>query len=143
MHISLAGSWPSCICHTNMLNAHAYRPTPSLSRFKSLFNSQRRQLLFVGGLTSQQHAQGRICEDSFTCCHTETEAADQTFYLTQSQYTHTGPTSPITDPIMPGAWQGSHCSAHFKVTAWFDSTRKNPCASGIRTPDLTLSGRTP
>ena len=50
-------------------------------------------LLFVGCLTSQQHAsvsQGRICEDNFTCCHTEIEVADQTFHLTQSQYTDTG-----------------------------------------------------
>ena len=44
---------------------------------------------------------------------TETEVADQTFHLTQSQYTDTGPTSPNTDPIMPGAWQGSHWSANF------------------------------
>ena len=46
--------------------------------------------LLVGCLTSQQHASvslGRICSDNFTCCHTETEVADQTFYLTQSQYT--------------------------------------------------------
>ena len=53
--------------------------------------------LFVGCLTSQQHAsvsQGRICTDNFTCCHTEIEAADPTFHLTQSQYTDTGPTSP-------------------------------------------------
>ena len=58
-------------------------------------------------LTSQQHAsvsQGRICSDNFTCCHTETEVADQTFHLTQSQYTDTGPTSPSADSIMPGAW---------------------------------------
>ena len=71
--------------------------------------------LFVGCLSSQQHAsvsQGRICTDNFTCCHTEIEAADQTFYLTQSQYTDTGPTSPSADPITPGAWQGSHWSAN-------------------------------
>ena len=71
--------------------------------------------LFVGCLTSQQHAsvsQGRICEDNFTCCHTEIEVADQTFHLTQSQYTDTGPTSPSADPITPGAWQGSHWSAN-------------------------------
>ena len=70
-------------------------------------------------LTSQQHAsvsQGRICTDNFTCCHTEIELADQTFHLTQSQYTDTGPTSPSTDPITPGAWQGSHRSASFEVT---------------------------
>ena len=70
----------------------------------------------VGCLTSQQQAsvsQGRICTDNFTCCHTEIEVADQTFYLTQSQYTDTGPTSPSADPITPGAWQGSHWSANF------------------------------
>ena len=74
-----------------------------------------RVCLFVGCLTSQQHAsvsQGRICSDTFTCCHTETEAADQTFHLIQSQYTDTGPTSPSADPITPGAWQGSHWSAN-------------------------------
>ena len=72
--------------------------------------------LFVGCLTSQQQAsvsQGQICSDNFTCCHTEIQIADQTFYLTQSQYTDTGPTSPSADPIMPGAWQGSHWSANF------------------------------
>ena len=70
---------------------------------------------FVGCLTSQQHAsvsQGRICTDNFTCCHTEIEVADQTFHLTQSQYTDTRPTSPSADPITPGAWQGSHWSAN-------------------------------
>ena len=54
-----------------------------------------RCLLFVGCLMSQQHAsvsQGRICSDKFTCCHTEIEVADQTFHLTQSQYTDTRPT---------------------------------------------------
>ena len=62
--------------------------------------------LLVGCLTSQQQAsvsQGRICSDNYTCCHTEIEAADQTFYLTQSQYTDTGPTSASTDPITPDA----------------------------------------
>ena len=67
--------------------------------------------LFVGCLTSHQHAsvyQGWICSDNFTCCHTEIEVVDQTFHLTQSQYTDTGPTSPSTDPIPPSTWQGSH-----------------------------------
>ena len=75
--------------------------------------------LFVCCLTSQQHAsvsQGQICSDKFTCCHTEIEVADQTFHLTQSQYTDTGPTSLSTDPITPGAWQGSHWSANFEVS---------------------------
>ena len=101
--------------------------------------------LLVGCLTSQQQAsvsQGRICTDNFTCCHTEIEAADQTFHLTQSQYTDTGPTSPSADPITPGAWQGSHWSANFEVTG-MTRPRKNPGASGIRTRDLPLSRRTP
>ena len=58
----------------------------------------------VGCLTSQQQAsvsQGRVCSDNFMCCHTEIEVADQTFYLTQSQYTDTGPTSPSADSITP------------------------------------------
>ena len=101
--------------------------------------------LFVGCLTSQQHAsvsQGRICSDNFTCCHTEIEVADPTFHLTQSQYTDTGPTSPSTDPTTPGAWQGSRWSANFEVIG-MTRPRKNPVASGIRTRDLPLSRRTP
>ena len=101
--------------------------------------------LLVGCLTSQQHAsvsQGRICSDKFTCCHTEIEVADQTFYLTQSQYADTGPTSPSADPITPGAWQGSHWSANFEVTG-MTRPRKNPVANGIRTRDLSLSRWTP
>ena len=53
---------------------------------------------------------------TFLHAATEVEVADQIFYLTQSQYTDTGLTSPSTDPIMPGAWQGSHWSANFEVT---------------------------
>ena len=101
--------------------------------------------LLVGCLTSQQQAsvsQGRICSDNLTCCHTEIEVADPTFYLTQSQYTDTGPTSPSADPITPGAWQGSDWSANFEVTG-MTRPRKNPGASGIRTRDLPLSRRTP
>ena len=102
-------------------------------------------LLFVGCITSQQHAsvsQGRICSESFTCCHTEIEVADPTLHLTRSQYTDTGPTSPSTNPITPGTWQGSPWSANFQVTGT-TRPRKNPGASGIRTRDLPLSRRTP
>ena len=41
--------------------------------------------LLVSCLTSVQQAsvsQGRVCTDNFTCCHTEIEVADPTFYLT-------------------------------------------------------------
>ena len=100
--------------------------------------------LLVGCLTFQQHAsvsQGRICSDNFSCCHTETEVADQTFYFTQSQYTDTGPPSPSADPTMPDAWQGSHWSANFEVTG-MTRPGKNPVVSGIRTRDLSPSRRT-
>ena len=71
---------------------------------------QERISFLVGCLTSQQHSSvshGWICSDNCTCCHTEIEVADPTFHLTQSKYTDTGPTSPSTNPITPGAWQGS------------------------------------
>ena len=68
---------------------------------------------------SHSVSQGWICSGKFTCCHTETEVADQTFHLTKSVYRH-GLTSPSADPRTSGAWQGSHWSANFEVTcmAW-------------------------
>ena len=36
-----------------------------------------------------------------TCCHTDTEVTDQTFYFTQSQCTDTAPTNPSSDPKTP------------------------------------------
>ena len=107
--------------------------------------------LFVGCLTSQQHAsvsQGRICSDNCMCCHTEIEGANPTFYLTQSQYTDTGPTSPSADPITPGALQGSHWSANF-LSHWYDSTPKksrrkrnsNPESSALEADALPLGQR--
>ena len=80
-------------------------------------------------------SQGRIFSDNFTRCHTEIEVVEQTFHLTQSQYTDTGPTSPSTYPITPGAWQGSHSSANFQVT--------NSTPEKSQTRDLPLSRRTP
>ena len=66
--------------------------------------------------TSYSVSQGRICLENVTCCHTEIEVADQTFYFIQLQYTETGSTSPSADLISPGAWQDRHCSARFEVT---------------------------
>ena len=99
------------------LSCSLYLHTCTWSLPATLRHSEcKRNCLLVGCLTSQQQAsvsQGRICSDNFTCCHTEIEVADPTFYLTQSQYTDTGPTSPSADSITPGAWQGSHWSANF------------------------------
>ena len=116
--------------------------------------SRRQEIccLLVACLTSQQHAsvsQGRICSNNLTGCHTEIEVADQKFYLTQSQYTDTGPTSPSADPITPGAWQGSHWNCQF-LSHWYDSTPKkksrrkrdsNPGPSALETDALPLGQR--
>ena len=105
-------------------------PKTALPRKNHFFCENDEWLLLVGCLTSQQHAsvsQGRICSDNFACCQTEIEVADPTLHLTQSQYTDTGPTSPSTDPITPGAWQGGHWSASFEVTG-VTRPRKNPAA---------------
>ena len=96
----------------------------------------------VGWLTSRHHAsvsQGRICTDNFTCCHTETEVADQTFYLTQLQYTDTGPTSPSADPITPEA-PGRVATGVpvFKSLVWLDpqkSRRKRDSNPGSSAPE--------
>ena len=87
-------------------------------------------------LTSQQQAsvsQGRICSDNFTCCHTEIEVADQTFYLTQS------PGRPVPVLTLKRQAPGRVATGVPIVKSLVDSTRKNPVASGIRTPDLPLS----
>ena len=105
----------------------------------------------VGCLASQQQAsvsQGRICTDNFTCCHTEIQVADQTFYLTQSQYIDTGPTSPSADPVSPGAWQGCPLECQF-LSHWYDSTPKksrrkrdsNPGSSVLEADTLPLGQR--
>ena len=44
----------------------------------------------------------------FSCCHTVIEVVDHTFYLTQSQYIDTGPTSSSSDPIIPGAYDNDN-----------------------------------
>ena len=85
-------------------------------------------MLFVSCLTSQQHAsvsQGRICEDNCTCCHTEIEATNSTFCLTQSQYTDTGPTRPSVNPATPDAWQDNHWTANFEVAGMTRPGRKS------------------
>ena len=96
------------MCRSTTTTSGALWEEPSSVSSSSIQKSDTRKVcLLVGCLSSQQHAsvsQGRICTDNFTCCPTEIEAADQTFYLTQSQYTDTGPTSPSADPITPGAW---------------------------------------
>ena len=65
------------------------------------------------------------------CCHTEIGVAHQTCYLTQSQYTDTGPTSPSTVPKTPG--QPVEC--HF-FSCWCDSTRKGSLHDRVWEQDI-------
>ena len=50
----------------------------------------------------------RICLHNYAWYHSEIEAAEQACYLTHSQCTDARPTSPSTDPMTQGVWQGSH-----------------------------------
>ena len=131
-HMAYMKHWDHIYAHYTGLHMYTYTNTCTniyrhineiahthITSFPIFFHlhdhNQTSPMLFVGCLTSQQHAsvsQGWICSDNLTCCHTEIEFADHTFHLTQSQYTGTGPTSPSADPITPGAWQGSHWSAN-------------------------------
>ena len=52
---------------------------------------------------------GQIYSDKCTCSHTKMQVANQTWFLTPSQYTDTWMIIPGSDPVMPGAWQdGGH-----------------------------------
>ena len=76
----------------------------------------RQMVGVLGCLTSQQHtsvSQGRICSEKCTSCHAEIKAADLALYLTKSQHTDTGPTSPSANRIRPGACRGNHRNANF------------------------------
>ena len=103
-------------------------------------------LLFVAYLTSQQHASVSQDGSAQTTLRpaTQIEVADQTFHLTQSQYTDTGPTNPCTDPITPSAWQGIATGVPiFKSLVWLDpekSRRKwdsNPGSSALEADAFT------
>ena len=101
--------------------------------------------LLVGCLTSHQYASVSRNGSAQTILRAATLRQKLQIELSiRSKYTDTDQTSPSTDTITPGAWQGSHWSANF-FSHWYDSTpeKKNPGGSGIRTRDLPLSRRKP
>ena len=59
----------------------------------------------------------------------------------QSLFTETGPTSPSADPITPGAWQGSHWSANFKVTGMTLPRKSNLGSAALEADALTTMPR--
>ena len=105
-HASESEGW---ICLTSQQHV-------SVSQRRICLTSQQHASVFQGRIcfTSQQHAsvsqgricftsqqqarvsQGPICSDKFSCCHTETEVADPTFYLTHSILTLGGPVPALT-----------------------------------------------
>ena len=108
--------------------------------------SELQSCLFVGCLLSQQQAsvsQGRICSDSFTCCHIEIEVADQIFYLTRSQYTDTRPTIPALTLQYQVPGRVATWVPIFESLVWLDpkkSRRKqdsNPGSSTLEADALT------
>ena len=100
------------IVHTRAdLHSHSNKYKHKCPHATGSLRQHEHTLLLAVRSTSQQHArlsQGRICTDKCRRYHTEIDATDQTCYLTQSQYTETGPASPSANP---SAWQGSHWSA--------------------------------
>ena len=54
----------------------------------------------------------------------------KTFYLNQSQYSDTGPTSPNADPITPVTWQDRHWSVNFEVAGRTPPGKNHDSASG-------------
>ena len=105
-----------CLVQSQFIDSRPTTPRIDSTKPSVWRCSHKNICLLVACLTSQQSvsvSQGRIYSGHCTCCHTEIEVADQTFYLTQSQYTDTAPTSPRADSIMPGAWQGNHWSTIF------------------------------
>ena len=94
-------------------------------------------LLVVGCLASPQHAsisQGRICSHNCTHCHTEIEDANQTFYLTQSQYTDTGPIRPY-DARRLARWPLEYQSY---VPGMTDLERRSTAKTGIEPRSASL-----
>ena len=68
-----------------------------------------------GGLGSWGRSVARVVDKETINQNSSSQSTDQTFYLTQSQYAHNGPTSPSSDPMAPCAWQGSYWSAIYSV----------------------------
>ena len=71
----------------------------------------------------QQHAKCMPGADLLNFTRRQ-NAADQTCYITQSQYTDTGSTSSSTDPTGPGTWQGKVPIS--KATARLDQRKQGP-----------------
>ena len=93
-----------------------------LKHFSFTYELNSKGFLFVGHLMSQHHAVWISRTDllSCMCCHTESQVAYQSCYLTYSQCTDTGPTCPSTDPIMPGPLRVASRVPFFESWVWLN-----------------------
>ena len=73
----------------------------------------------------------------FTSCHNDSEVADHTCYLIQSQYIDPGPTSPGTDPVEPDVQHGTQKSFSFNLLLILDPEQREV------KPDLMHSNAIP
>ena len=92
--------------------------------------------MFAGCLTSQQHAnisQGQTCPNKFMCCSLRWILQIELSTTSSHSILTPGKPIPSTDPIVPGAWQGSHRSH------WYDSTQKNPHSASRRLEQEVMS----
>ena len=86
----------------------------------------------------EQHASYRLSQEPVDCLKSQATcySISGTDLLRQLHVLPSiiamGPSSPSTDPITPGAWQGSH---------WYDSTRKIPSQEGIEPRIFRSPGR--
>ena len=105
--------------------------------------ARAREVVAVCCFTSQQHAcvsQWQICLHNCASCHTETEVADQTFYVTHSQYSDTVLTSSSTDLHVPGRVATE--VPIFKSMVWLDLKKRAMAKAGIKPKSTTLKVNT-
>ena len=97
----------------------------------------------VGCLTSQQHAsesQGRICTEFYVLPHWDRSCRSSFLPHPVTVYWHPADQSQRW-PYDARRLAGWPLECQF-LSHWYDSTRKNPVANRIRTPDLPLPIRT-
>ena len=80
---------------------------------------------------------------TIVCASTPRQVADQTFRLTQSQYTDTGPTSPSTDPKIQAPGRVAIGVPIFNSLVWLNPEKSwwkrdsNPGSSALEADTLT------
>ena len=85
----------------------------------------------VTSLVALLQPRGRHLLTPVGVCHTEIQVTDQTCYLTQSQYTDTGPSNPSTDPITPSVWQAGQQSTNLESLVRLDREKRGSIPASL------------